>query len=388
MTIRKLLYKIKSYRILKKVFYIIKIFIAIFLHLFERQSICKKQVWLFGVGDDIYANNVRVFYEYIIKHTSKIKAYWVCEKQNFNKMADIIPCSNIICRGSIDNYIKALDASAAIYGFSDYDVAPGLYRVLRSHKTIIVNLSHGFDGLKGMPSDYYKPLPADIICAASSYEQKMKITKCGADKNKVRLTGFARFDNLYKVESKNNSIRKILFMPTWRDWYEQEGLDFTATKMHNAYYSLFKKMEVLSKKYSLSVKYILHPRIASHLKNSAYGVFSNIDYSTNSQSIQELLIDCDLFITDYSSVFWDSLYIGKPTLLFWFDEVEYRRKRGLLVNRNFYNYVYTSESALLNIIEQLVLDSSKYVNISDNYFNWRDNRNCQRIYKEIINFQK
>ena len=40
----------------------------------------------------------------------------------------------------------------------------------------------------------------------------------------------------------------------------------------------------------------------------------------------DMLKHSDALVTDYSSIFWDALYMNKKTILFWLDENEYKQK--------------------------------------------------------------
>lgn len=52
----------------------------------------------------------------------------------------------------------------------------------------------------------------------------------------------------------------------------------------------------------------------------------NIKVLDDTLSVQELLIDCDAMITDYSSVFFDVAYMNKPLCYFQFDYDEFYSK--------------------------------------------------------------
>ena len=246
---------LKKNRLIEKLGYIIRIVCACIampaLKMKAKQA--SKKVWLIGLGDDIYANNGKVFFEYIKEKHTDIDIYWVCEKKSKKELAKYISSEKLLSRGSIRNYCMVIIAEVAIYGFSDFDVAPGYFRLIKDHSTVLVNISHGYDGLKGMPPDYYEKMPADIICAASSYEKRIKIEQCGAEEEKVFLTGFARYDQ-WKVDSGyKKQIKHILIMPTWRDWYEEERLDWKKTPMYIVYSSVLKRLDQMAEKYKFHV---------------------------------------------------------------------------------------------------------------------------------------
>lgn len=370
----------KKQRLFEKFGYVFRIVCSIPFTLKDKNN---KNIWLIGLGDDIYANNGKAFYEFIKENHPEIEIFWVCEKENIKRLSKYIKEETLLARGTLKNYIMVAKASVAIYGYSDFDVAPGYFRIIKNHKTLLVNISHGFDGLKGMPKDYYKPLPVDLLCAASDYEKTVKIEKCGADESKVVVTGFARYDNWVVDDSRIDKIKNVFIMPTWRDWYETENAEWSNTKLFKQYDTLFRKLEKLAEKNDFNIEYNFHPRMKLFFENAHWDEFSRIRQVDENRSIQESLMWSDLVVTDYSSIFWDALYMKKRTILFWADEEEYRQKRGLLAKDDFYPYIVKNVEQFVNLIDLLNKEEADNYEIISKYFNWQDKNNCKRIYDEI-----
>ena len=368
---------------IQKLTYILKILISTMIYTFTGYD-NKNRYWLIGLGDDIYANNGRVFYEYMCQYHTEIDMYWVCNKESITLLKEYIPKERLITRASINNYCMARGAEVAVYGFSDRDIAPGYYRIFRKHKTILVNVSHGFDGLKGMSKHYYKILPADIICAASAYEQEIKIKQCGADSRKVMLTGFARYDE-WEIDKSDSdkSIKQIFIMPTWRDWYEESDVEWISTPLYREYVKFLKELDIFTNTNGIKVICKLHPRMQALFGNLDIENLLNINIADDDISIKELLIKSDVVITDYSSVFWDAIYMNKKILLYWFDYDEYSQKRGLLVQDDFYPYIAKNQDELFLLLGQCLQGELMMSNISKRYFEWKDRNNCDRIFNAI-----
>ena len=375
--------KFRKSSIITKGMYALNILCAEIVCLFKKTT-SNQRYWLFGAGDDIYANNISAFFEYVKKYHPEITPMWVCDKDSLADLSVHIPMENIIIRRTVRNYIIAKCAEAGVYCFSDRDIAPGYYRIAK-RKSVLVNISHGFDGLKGMPDDYYKQMPSDIIIAASEYEKNIKIQYCGADPEKVRTTGFARFD---KWETPANTRREtnVLIMPTWRDWYEESDIVWNDTKVYRAYDELFDKMNDTAKKSEMTFTYKFHPRMKLFYRDAKWNEFENVTEADDSLSVQELLKQTDVLITDYSSVFWDSLYMKKPAILFWADYEEYKERRGLLAEHGFYPFIFMESDGLIKCLESIIgTDNNKldFPGIRDKYFDWDDKSNCSRIFEAI-----
>ena len=107
--------------------------------------------------------------------------------------------------------------------------------------------------------------------------------------------------------------------------------------------------------------------------------------------VQQLLLDCALLITDYSSVFFDVAYLEKPELYYQFDETEFRQyhyKQGYFdYCRDGFGPVCTTEEALLQALETALQHGMQmppeYKARTAAFFPLRDTQNCARTYEAI-----
>ena len=112
----------------------------------------------------------------------------------------------------------------------------------------------------------------------------------------------------------------------------------------------------------------------------------------NDIDIQTLLKESKLLITDYSSVYFDFAYMGKPIIYYQFDYDEYRDKQ---MPEGYFNYkkdgfgpIYDNCNELINYIKLLnvnefELDTSYKYKMNE-FFKLNDQNNCERIYKKIV----
>src|SRR5690606_8541073 len=66
------------------------------------------------------------------------------------------------------------------------------------------------------------------------------------------------------------------------------------------------------------------------LLDFASDVVDVCSYATD--EVQSSLRKCSALVTDYSSVAWDAIYMGKPVFFFHFDRDEYEERRGSYVD--------------------------------------------------------
>lgn len=179
------------------------------------------------------------------------------------------------------------------------------------------------------------------------------------DKSKVYATGIPRMDELfdekYVKDTKNAFLEKypalkdkklVLFAPTYRGTHVRDAhYDFDAA-------NLDKLIEMLGDEYVILTRW--HPALKNNIKrglaeikNCSFGSCI-IDFSDYGD-VNDLLIACDIMVTDYSSIIFDYFPLNKPIVYFAYDKDEYAGDRGLYFS--FDEYVYGD---VVENVDQLV----------------------------------
>ena len=201
-------------------------------------------------------------------------------------------------------------------------------------ETTVVQLWHscgllkkfGYDTTEDIPSGYkgnvYRNYNLLTVSAPALEEVFANATRL--DKSVVRALGVSRSDIFFDEKWHSDSVadfyeqypeakgkKVILWAPTFRG------------NAHNPYLAGLDSVKELQK--NLGEDYFLIIKAHPHLEAK---------YSLSSCPIptERLLPVTDLLITDYSSVFFDYLFFGKPTVLFAPDLEEYEKKRGFYVD--------------------------------------------------------
>ncbi|MFQ3782975.1 CDP-glycerol glycerophosphotransferase family protein [Staphylococcus saprophyticus] len=177
-------------------------------------------------------------------------------------------------------------------------------------------------------------------------------------------------------------------MPTWRDWLNSEYA-FNNSEYMRRYLDLISndKVEQLLEKYNVEINFYPHYRSQSFFKYHLDKTKGKINYITlGEKTVQELLIDHDILITDYSSVSFDFSYMKKPVVFFHFD-IDRFFKKGILrpIDETFIGDIAYNENELLNKIEETIQknDLSSDVDLSE-IFDHIDHENCARVYYSIL----
>lgn len=213
----------------------------------------------------------------------------------------------------------------------------------------------------------------------------------------VQLLGMPRLDALHNVEVKKN---RILIMPTWRNWFVQKSkqTDETDNAFKNSQYLRewrdflnSEKLLQVAEKNNLEIVFYIHRNLQRYLDefgdiNERITMASWRDYD-----IQELLKSSAAMITDYSSVFFDMVYMKKPVIFFQFDEEMFRKhqyREGYFDYHNtpFGEFCETKEKVidcLTQLLQRGFEPSAEYLSEHKKYFTLYDAQNCERIYQYL-----
>ena len=194
-------------------------------------------------------------------------------------------------------------------------------------------------------------------------------------------------------------------MPTFRSWLRPNNPSFPATETEKeqfeksdfyiSYSNLLrnKKLEKLCNDYDYKVVFYPHYSLQSYIDCfKKYENHNIIVADRENYDVQELLIESRILITDFSSVFFDFAYMGKSEIFFQFDEARYRDshyKKGYFdYLDNGFGPVVTDSDSLIKELELLLQRDGKvsefYLKRINEFFDLRDNKNCERTYDAII----
>jgi len=260
-----------------------------------------------------------------------------------------------------------------------------------------VFLQHGVLGFKKVDYIYGKQFSnkADLFIASSNYEKKIIYKWFGYDADEIAVTGLARWD---KLVSAPVEPPVIFYMPTWRKWIteEIEKEDFIETEYYKEYSKILSSKELAEVLESTGVKLVfcMHPKFRQFdecIKNYGSNI-SIFDYDTG--NINDMLMKCSMFITDYSSAAWDVYYMDKPVLFYQFDIDKYTELQGSYVNlkngvfgdraTDFETFI---KAVRQNIESGFVYDHSKDM-LNEEYVPLKGICHRQLIFDEIMNILK
>ena len=359
----------------------------------------RKHIWLISERGTDARDNGYWFYRYLRQSHPQQRICYVIEKNSpdYPKVASL---GEVVERYSLKHWLLYLAADVKISTHNN-GLVPAKhwrYRKFLSHLTTeenIVFLQHGVtkDDMKGL---YKENTNIKLFICGAKPEYDYILSKYGYSAEEVKYTGFARFDGLHHTTTK----RQVLVMPTWRDWLSPDfhGSDLSAQDVEQSLYvqrwRAFlknKQLRILAQKYGVSFVFYPHYEMQRFLSLFS-GVSDCVAIADFAHfDVQQLLKESILLVTDYSSVFFDFAYMQKPVLYYQFDEKEYRAHhyaQGYFdYRRDGFGEVAKEETELLDLLAQYLAENCclkpEYQLRVQNFFPLHDDKNCERIYKEI-----
>lgn len=370
---------------------------------FAKLLYCKRNIWLVSENGVTARDNGYHFFKYLKENHPEIETYYVIPRDSADYLK-VKSCGNIVHYRSFRHYClfiaSKVQLSTQVMGCSpDYQKYWRLVKekkiwALLNLKAKQVFLQHGVTK-DAMPQFYKENTGVDIFICGAKPEFDY-ICKTYHYDNEVKYTGFARFDNLHNQVLK----KQILVMPTWRNWLifgsengnEKQISQSNYVKSWNGFLNN-QELDGLLK--TTNIELIFYPHFAMqkyiHLFSTTNTNVTIADI--NHFDVQQLLKESSLLITDYSSVYFDFAYMKKPVLYYQFDREEYRSKH---YKKGYFDYddmgfgeVVQNEEELIRYIKDYIDSeftlSEKYAVRSKLFFPLHDEKNCERIYEEVIN---
>lgn len=351
-----------------------------------------KDLWLISERHNEARDNGYWFFKYVKENIPNQKICYVIDK-NAKDQKKMQFYGDIIAFGTFKHYVVYLMASKHISAHVNSDSPNSrVSNFLETHgllKNKRVFLQHGITKDK-ISFGYYSVSRADLFVCAAKPEFEFCKSEFGYPEGAVQLLGFARFDGLGKGEIK----RQILLMPTWRSWLANVNeCEFKESVYYRTYQSLLfnKKLKEILMKYNVSLMFYPHPDMQKFISLFETDCSKMEICHSDIYSVQELLNESAMLVTDYSSVAFDMAYMGRPVCYYHFDYNEYRREQHpegyYTYEKHGFGVICKNEEGLVQEIMRTIQNNFEitdlYTRRQKEFFAIRDRNNCKRIYKAI-----
>lgn len=366
-----------------------------------------KRIWLFF--DKIYkgGDSSEYLYKYADAKKDKIKKYYLLDKNvpDYKRLKK--EGYRPLKRGSILHRLVFLNAdmvivsNSTVFAFNDFHIENS--RFVRGITDFhVVCVQHGLSVQKIALAQQRLRDNTRLYFCASKYEidnlSHPVYNYEGYDA--LKLTGVPRYDGLV-----NNDQKQILISPTWRMQSamlvsKNEGVardynpNFKETDYFKVYNSLINDERLIkaAQEYGYKIAYVLHPIVSPQVDDFDHNPYVDIIPSTGDMSYEKLFCESSLMVTDYSGVQFDFAYMRKPLIYHHHRDLEAHYEEGTFHydTMAFGEIVYDNEELIDLLIDYMAsgcVMKEEYRKRADDFFEFDDHNNCQRIYDIMIDYQ-
>ncbi len=361
---------------------------------------------IFLTFDKLYkaGDNGEYFWKYANTVKDDIETYYIVSDTSLDyKRLKEYDKKHTVVHNSLKCRLLALNAEAIVATHTMVMQYCGFPKYLHSHfldhfNAKVICIQHG---LTVQQLAQYQRRTYDnttLYCLASKYEFKNLMHPVyGYEEDMLKLNGLARYDGL-----KNNDKKSILITPTWRRNIVSQGIAykkkpynelFKTTEYFRLYNELIhdEKLIETAKKNGYSITYLLHPAMSPQLEDFDLNGFVKVIAASGDMNYEEILTQSSLMVTDYSGVQFDFAYMRKPIVYYHPDTLPpHYESGGIDYPTQGFGPICTQHKELVDTIcrfmENGCAPQQEYKDRADDFFEFDDFNNCQRIYDEILKF--
>jgi len=368
-------------------------------------------VWLFTERGHDARDNAFALFSYVRTHHPEIPAYFLLDQRATNEdRARVAALGPIVEYGSPAHLAYFLAARVVLSTHNRSLALPArpehLRKVLgeRYDRVAYVFLGHGitYSDL-ALPLGKHNPKAAfDLFICGARPEFETVSTTYGYNPGEVVYTGLPRFDKFHDAPPPHP--RRIALMPTWRkgivqpSWVRRlivKDITFLKSRYYTTYMHLLNSpvLADVLERHDAELVVLLHPevqRYAHFFTTMRPDLIRILDNSAASPG--DLLLNAQGLVTDYSSVFMDFAYQGKPTIAYQFDQEQFRGKhyeasKAFIWEYDGFGATATQEDQLISSIDRMLGNdfamSSPYRERAEAFFEIRDAENSKRVLEEV-----
>ncbi|WDG28014.1 glycosyltransferase [Streptomyces sp. CA-278952] len=362
-----------------------------------------KDIWIIGEREDTAQDNSYHLFKWIRENEPRRKVYYAIngdapDRQKIDHLGRVIDRLSWRYRAYLLHATRLINA----YDLEAYLGFPGLSKraFLRGYGDLLrykrVFLQHGVVYNDVVQSIHAQVTNVDMVLTTGRSERAYYAEHCGYGYDRVAATGLPRYDALTPAPGP----RKILVMPTWRrdivapsyNKAAKPEIPFAASEYYRFFSALLRDERLLEalQYYAVELEFMPHYEIRPYLKHFRID-HPSITVSSTGRDVQLAMRECSMLVTDYSSVFFDVAYMGKPIVYTNFDDDAFyskHYKRGYfdLARDGFGPACGRVDQAVDEIIASIARDfqvEPEYRRRAEEFFVLRDTNNCRRAFDVI-----
>lgn len=357
-----------------------------------------KSVWAICERKEEARDNGYHFYKYMSNNHQEQKCIYVIDKK-CNDYQKVKGLGEIVQFGSVKHWILYFTCK---YLISSQRFYPNGYVCTFIERAGLFHPDHVFlqHGITINKPEYLQSnmRPVKYFITSTPQETEFVANELGYGTDTVKMCGFSRFDALHNTIPNK---KRIFIMPTWRKWlrfrsetHEDAKMDIRSSEYFSMWRALLndQKLKELVEQNNLEIIFYPHPNMLGIIKPDEF-VPPHIQVANiEKDDIQELMKSSQLLITDYSSVFFDMVYMKRPVIFYQFDIDKFRKYH---YGQGWFDYKDTSfgktfdqPSAVINELKRFILSNFavdlNYLKEFRDTFPVYDEENSERIYSLLL----
>ena len=379
------------------------------LYFICRPFMTRKPIWMYI--DKIYkgGDSSEYLYKYAVAQNNKdIKHYYLIDKKSTDYKRLKKEGYKPLVRGSLKHRLVFLYAdmmvisNSTVYAFNGYKLKNSAFIRDLTHFHVCC-VQHGMSIQKIAIAQNRLRDNIRLYFCASKYEidnlSRPVYDYVGYDA--LKLTGVPRYDGL-----KDRAKKQIMISPTWRmqaampvRTSESEQRDYNPLFKESEYYKVFnslindERLINAAEKYGYRIKYVLHPIVSAQVDDFDKNDFVDIIPAVGDMSYEDMFCESSLMVTDFSGIQFDFAYMRKPLVYLHHKDIPQHYEEGTFHydTMAFGEICHDNDELINTLIEYMQNDCKmkpEYVKRADDFFYYRDHNNCERIYKEMIDYQE
>lgn len=373
-----------------------------------RPYFSRQKIWLFQ--DKIYkgGDSSEYIYRYAAAQNDGIKKYYLLDEScpDYARMRK--DGYRPLKRGTLKHRLIFLNANmviasnSTVFAFNDFTTRRS-FAFRGDFHFDVACVQHGMSVQKIALAQHRLRDNTRLYFCASKYEienlSKPVYDYVGYDA--LKLTGVPRYDGL-----KNRAQKIILLSPTWRMnsamiVTKNEGVardynpNFRETSYYKVYNGLINDPRLLSaaRQYGYRIQYVLHPIVSPQYEDFTKNEFVEIIPAIGDMSYEKLFCEAALMVTDFSGVQFDFAYMRKPVVYLHHDDIPQHYEEGTFhyTTMGFGEICHTNDELIDVLCEYMKNDCAMpelYRRRADDFFTYSDNKNCERIYPIMLEYER
>ncbi|MGL5152527.1 MAG: CDP-glycerol glycerophosphotransferase family protein, partial [Clostridium sp.] len=372
----------------------------------------KKPTVLIGELPNTYQDSGAIFFEYLKSKNVNFNYYYITDKEELlkkdkrciafgsNKHRELFITSDVVMNvQNIDDWMNPFFLRNEKYvpkrRKEDKNVFIGMKDVMKKQKRIF--MQHGVLYHSGLTNSIFFNADFDALIVSTEFEKSV----FPRDAREFIPSILPRY-NTYSREN-NKQYKKIFFSLTWRNYlkdFRSGGVkedELLSSLYFNSIIDFVTNVRLsdMMNKYNTEILINIHHTMKEFIveKLEELNLSKNIKICTGEESINDLIKECDICITDYSSLFFDFIYQNKPVIHYLFDYEDYytrednnKRQNDFFKIKDYKGCMHTENvEQLLGTLEE-VLSGKKTVDYDIEFFN-NDNP-CEELLTVINTYIK